>query len=138
MPPPGFATPPWALLAKQWARTPTPSSSTVTLGPTTLVMGHNDSEADDTVPGLEDDVLDHEFGWDNESPRREVSVAKFRIDWRPVTNGEFLAFWKCNDKKGGLPASWVEKDGRIMVCPSNPSFTMVRKLECSRMRGSRF
>ncbi|KAL5523448.1 hypothetical protein ACEPAG_7621 [Sanghuangporus baumii] len=115
LPPPGFTTPPWTLLAEEWSRTPAPSSPTVTLGPAALVLGHDDSEADDSVPGLEDDVLGHEFGWDNESPGREIPVAKFRIDWRPVTNGQFLVFWEHEERKGDLPASWVEKNGEIMV-----------------------
>ena len=35
----------------------------------------------------------HEFGWDNENPARRVEVDRVRIEWRPVTNEEYLAFW---------------------------------------------
>ena len=56
LPPPGFTTPPWKTLVQQWNSIPNPSSRTVTLGPDTLVMGHDDSEADDADPALVSDV----------------------------------------------------------------------------------
>ena len=57
------------------------------------------------------DVAKHEFGWDNESPQRIVNVDRFRISWRPVTNGEFRVFWE-GEGKGivKLPASWRVND----------------------------
>jgi formylglycine-generating enzyme required for sulfatase activity len=62
------------------------------------------------------DVEEHEFGWDNEHPKREVYVDKFSIEWRPVTNGQFYNFYQGSGKgKVQLPASWVDKDGEIMV-----------------------
>ncbi|CAJ0911117.1 9816_t:CDS:2, partial [Entrophospora sp. SA101] len=33
-----------------------------------------------------------EFGWDNESSRKEVGIESFKIHSRPVTNGEYLKF----------------------------------------------
>ena len=82
LPPPGFAPPPWAALAAQWDAVPAPTTPTVTLGPTTLTMGHDDQEPDDLLPALERDVSAHEFGWDNESPARAVSIGAFRVDRR--------------------------------------------------------
>ena len=115
LPPPGFTIPPWSALAEQWDNVPTPSSPVVTLGPATLVMGHDDPECCDTNPDVSEDVLGHAFGWDNESPRREVQVDKFRIDWRPITNAEFLAFWSEANRIGGMPGSWTEQDGQMLV-----------------------
>ncbi|KAI0655264.1 C-type lectin protein [Cubamyces menziesii] len=116
LPPPGFAPPPWEALAAQWDAVPPPTTPTVTLGPASLVMGHDDQEPDDLSPKLEHDVTDHEFGWDNESPRRVVQVGKFAVEWRPVTNGEFEAFWRGAGKdKVQMPASWVEEDGEVKV-----------------------
>ena len=112
LPPPGFASPPWAALAAQWDAAPAPSTPTVTLGPCTITMGHDDQEPDDLLPELEHDVAEHEFGWDNESPARAVEVGAFRVDWRPVTNGEFEAFWRGAGKGVvAMPASWVEDKG---------------------------
>jgi len=112
IPPPGFTPPPWESLSASWDSTPAPISSTVILGPTTLSIGHNDFEADDAVA----DVKDHEFGWDNEHPKREVHVNKFRIEWRPVTNGQFYDFYKSSkDGTVDFPASWVEVDGDTQV-----------------------
>ncbi|KAL1938622.1 hypothetical protein VTO73DRAFT_11437 [Trametes versicolor] len=116
LPPPGFAAPPWEALAAQWDTLSAPTTPTVTLGPCELVMGHDDQEPDDLDAALEHAVADHEFGWDNESPRRAVHVGRFSVDWRPVTNGEFEAFWRGAGKdKVEMPPSWVEEDGAVKV-----------------------
>jgi L-histidine Nalpha-methyltransferase / hercynylcysteine S-oxide synthase len=112
IPPPGFTPPPWDSLSKFWDSTPDPISSTVTLGPTTVSLGHDDLEADDIVAEV---IEDHESGWDNEHPKREVHVNKFRIDWRPVTNGQFYDFYKSSEGTVEFPASWVEAAGNIQV-----------------------
>lgn len=113
--PPGFATPPFEQLAESWNSAPQPSETSVTLGPATVVLGHDDPEGDDDTLT----VVGHEFGWDNEHPRREVQIEKFRIEWRPVTNGEFHSFFQgAGHGKVKLPSSWVEgKEGAIAVCP---------------------
>lgn len=88
------------------------------VGPSTLILGHDDAESDDVDSSLCDDVADHEFGWDNESPRREVAVGRFKIDWRPITNGEYYAYWKAQEtanKSPDLPASWVQVNEDISV-----------------------
>ena len=120
LPPPGFASPPWETLVAQWDAIPPPTSETVQLGPCTITLGHDDQEPDDLLPTLEHDVGVHEFGWDNESPARAVQIGAFRVAWRPVTNGEFLAFWRGAGKsKVDMPASWVldvtngEEDPRV-------------------------
>lgn len=124
LPPPGFTAPPWDLLVRQWHLTPPPCTLTVTLGPTTVVLGHDDSEAEDKLQDVSEDIEGHTFGWDNESPRRKVEVGAFRVDWRPVSNGEFEAFWKGSGRdKVGMPMSWVEEDGVVKVsCPKLQQF----------------
>ncbi|KAI0252125.1 C-type lectin protein [Lactifluus subvellereus] len=107
----GFATPCWESLAETWDATPPPINTTVTLGPTTVEPGHDDYEAHDASL----DVRDHEFGWDNEHPRRKVDVGEFRIEWRPVTNGEFYEFWKAAKGNVPMPKSWVMNDSNVMV-----------------------
>ena len=108
LPPPGFSIPPWAQLAAQWDAIPATATSTVTLGPATLTLGHDDAESsDDSI--RPEDIPGHEFGWDNESPARAVHVGAFRAEWRPVTNGEFEAYWRGAGKgRVEMPASWVE------------------------------
>ncbi|KAJ7690691.1 C-type lectin protein [Mycena rosella] len=113
LPPPGFVVPPWEFLKLQWDATPAPSTESVTLGPAILTLGHDDSEADDFLPGIESEAEGRRYGWDNESPARQVEVGKFRAAWRPVTNKEFLAFWRAC--KTELPKSWVEEDGEVKV-----------------------
>ncbi|KAJ6593603.1 C-type lectin protein [Mycena capillaripes] len=113
LPPTGFVVPPWDLLKLQWDVTPAPSTDSVTLGPATLTLGHDDSEADDFLPEFERQAEGREYGWDNESPARQVEVGEFRAAWRPVTNKEFLPFWRAG--KAELPKSWVEEGGEIEV-----------------------
>jgi formylglycine-generating enzyme required for sulfatase activity len=96
--------------------TPSLTSPTTILGPATVILGHDDSEADDFLPEQMHVIDGHEFGWDNESPPRSVEVARFKIDWRPVTNGEFYTFWKGEGKgKVEMPVSWVDDEGDIKV-----------------------
>ena len=118
LPPPGFAIPQWELLGGQWAAAEQPAQPTVNLGPATVTIGHDDPEALDEEETNKYDLKDVEFGWDNEHPKREVQVDEFRIEWRPVSNGQFYEIYE----KGGkdvvkLPASWVEVDGEIQVSP---------------------
>jgi formylglycine-generating enzyme required for sulfatase activity len=116
VPPPGFTVPPWESLASAWDSAPEAAIPTVTLGPTTISLGHHDLEADDTEPQTMYDFQDHEFGWDNEHGIREVQVGKFRVETRPITNGEFYEFYTGAGKgKVDLPASWVEVDGETRV-----------------------
>ncbi|RDB29897.1 Ergothioneine biosynthesis protein 1 [Hypsizygus marmoreus] len=116
LPPPGFVTPPWKILTQQWDANPPPGTPTVTLGPATVTLGHDDSEGDDSLEAVADDVEGHVFGWDNESPARKHEVGAFRVDWRPVTNREFETFWResgaCHYQ---MPGSWVEEGGEIKV-----------------------
>jgi len=123
LPPSGFAPPPWEALAEQWNSAPLPSESTVLLGPETVVLGHDDFEAEDAVQDNGEDmdaniakIKEHEYGWDNEHPKREVEVGQFKISWRPVTNGEFYAFWKGEGREMvKIPDSWVEVKGVTKV-----------------------
>ncbi|KAK7045684.1 hypothetical protein VNI00_007517 [Paramarasmius palmivorus] len=114
LPPPGFTIPPWSLLADQFNQVPPPSTPYATLGPADLVLGHQDSEGDD-IGELKLNVQDHEYGWDNESPPRSVSVGAFRAEWRPVSNGEFEVFWREGKGKVPMPKSWAEEDGQLQV-----------------------
>ncbi|KAI0317611.1 hypothetical protein OF83DRAFT_1058348 [Amylostereum chailletii] len=110
----GFCLPPWESLRLAWDAAPTPTTASVTLGPAKVTLGHDDIETEDEETALY--PKDRELGWDNESPKRVVDVGKFRIEWRPVTNGQFYEFWKGegNDKVE-MPKSWIEIGGEIMV-----------------------
>ncbi|KAL1723779.1 C-type lectin protein [Schizophyllum commune] len=135
LPPPGFTPPPWDFLKAQWDAMPAPATPTAKLGPATITLGHDDSEGEDFLrqyaekdgqnaedksaqeKGLytEDEIVNHEFGWDNESPARATHVGAFRAEWRPVTNGEFEAYWRKSDGKVPMPKSWVEEEGEVKV-----------------------
>lgn len=115
LPPPGFAIPPWKQLAAQWDAVSPPTTPHATLGPCTLTMGHDDQEPDDLRADLAAAVSGHEFGWDNESPPRAVAVAQFKASWRPVTNGEFLDYWRAGKGSVPLPPSWVLEDDEVRV-----------------------
>jgi L-histidine Nalpha-methyltransferase / hercynylcysteine S-oxide synthase len=140
LPPPGFTPPPWSSLLRTWDAIPQPASSSITLGPAIVSIGHNDPEVDDADPEKTLDVRDHEFGWDNEHPRRDVQVEEFRIEWRPVTNGQFYEFWKGEGRgKVQLPASWVEQDGNMKVRSGLfPSTSISVSISSRCMLGTRF
>jgi hypothetical protein len=42
-------------------------------------------------------------------------VGEFRIEWRPVTNGQFYEYWKAAEGKVPMPKSWVMQNGNVMV-----------------------
>lgn len=75
-----------------------------------VVIGHDDDETADAS----DATPVHEFGWDNEHPQRTVDVSAFRIQTRPVTNGEYLAFLK-DTRSTAWPASWIEHSQKLCV-----------------------
>ncbi|KAI0755095.1 hypothetical protein C8Q80DRAFT_1094925 [Daedaleopsis nitida] len=112
LPPNGFVPPPWEVLAESWDNELEPQTKTVTLGPAEVTLGHDDSEDEDQST----DVLNHSFGWDNEHPKRTVHVDQFKIEWRPVTNGQFFSFYTNEGQnKVQFPKSWIEIDGQIFV-----------------------
>ncbi|ESK95188.1 duf323 domain-containing protein [Moniliophthora roreri MCA 2997] len=119
IPPPGFAIPNWESLAQTWDALPLPQESTVKLGPATVIIGHDDADYEDKLPEKAKDVVNHEYGWDNEHPKRQVNVGEFRIESRPVTNGQFYAAYKEDHEKDTkrfkFPSSWIEQNGEIMV-----------------------
>ena len=118
LPPPGIHAPLWGELVKQWNTIPPPVHVSVELGPEVILIGRDDCELDDCAA---DEVSEnHEFGWDNENPCRQVKVGKFKINFRPITVKEFYEFWvgETYEKKvsSNLPANWVEDKGEIKVC----------------------
>jgi len=127
LPPSGFTPPPWSTLSDSWDKAPLPLSSTVVLGPETIALGHNDSENDDASKEVEN----HEFGWDNEHPQRHADVGEFRIEWRPVSNGDFYEFYNSGGSdRVAFPESWCMIDDEAYVrlflvpqvdMPLNPS-----------------
>ncbi|KAJ3558000.1 hypothetical protein NM688_g1170 [Phlebia brevispora] len=112
IPPSGFVRPEWDVLAKAWDAAPVPGSASVTLGPANVTLGHDDDEENDDAVN----TGDYEFGWDNEHPKRQLQVGRFRIDWRPVTNGDFYLFYLGEGKElVQLPSSWVDVNGELQV-----------------------
>ncbi|KAF8843379.1 DUF323 domain-containing protein [Paxillus ammoniavirescens] len=112
IPPPDFTPPPWESLLGSWNAAPKPASPTTVIRATTITLGTDDIEAEDTNPAKSLDLSSHVFGWDNESPSRQVSVDTFRISWRPITNGEFFEFYSGAGKgQTKFPASWVKNQG---------------------------
>uniref|UniRef100_A0A1D1YRC5 Meiotically up-regulated gene 158 protein n=1 Tax=Anthurium amnicola TaxID=1678845 RepID=A0A1D1YRC5_9ARAE len=98
--------PPKDVVIPRWKPSfdPAPKPELITIPTQTITLGHDDDEsADDTDP------LSLPFGWDNERPSRKVTVQSFKIQSRPVTNGEYLLFMKTTINKE-FPSSWVPVD----------------------------
>ncbi|KAL2818181.1 hypothetical protein BDW59DRAFT_175252 [Aspergillus cavernicola] len=66
-------------------------------------------------PTDENSMPNASFGWDNESPRRTVTLRAFEAQGRAITNGEYARYLQAN-KARNWPASWVKTD------PSNGAF----------------
>ncbi|KIY53993.1 hypothetical protein FISHEDRAFT_63194 [Fistulina hepatica ATCC 64428] len=116
LPPPNFAVPEWDVLSAQWDMAPLPSQKTVVLGPADVVLGHNDSEDEDSLIENNGEALrNHEFGWDNESPQRKIHVKAFRVEWRSITNKEFEEFWRAHPELVDIPTSWVKDGDDVLV-----------------------
>ncbi|OBZ71960.1 hypothetical protein A0H81_08153 [Grifola frondosa] len=93
LPPPGFASPPWAHLAEQWDVIPAPTTPRAVLGPSAVVMGHDDQEPDDLLPEHERPL--------NGVPSLTGSSSRSGVE-------RARAVWD-------MPISWVEEDGEIKV-----------------------
>lgn len=116
LPPPGITPPPWDILQHQWNANPAPVTRDVVLGPASVTLGHTDSEGHDNLQDFELDVDGHFFGWDNENPERNCEVGPIRVEWRPVSNLEYLTYWRENRPfVSGMPANWMEEDGEIKI-----------------------
>ena len=77
-----------AVVPNEWVRVPA----------STLDIGMNDLENDEGP--------DRYFGWDNEKPRRQISVPSFEAQARPLTNEDYARFLEQTNRHH-LPASWV-------------------------------
>ncbi|KAG8951718.1 hypothetical protein FRC04_005739 [Tulasnella sp. 424] len=111
LPPPGFAKPQWETLKNLpgWSQPLPALTVTLEAGSVEISLGHDDIEADDSFDQVNSPT--HEFGWDNESPKRSAKLGEkaVRVETRPILNGEFYDFWIKERKAGGhdLPGLWV-------------------------------
>lgn len=122
--PSGFIAPDWALLARQWdamdARLGGQGAREQLLHfkPDVITLGHNDVDSEDfdfiaskpskSVSDLNAQLGKPEFGWDNESPERQVKVDAFSIAAAPITNEQYLEFLLATSSKEH-PSSWIMK-----------------------------
>ncbi|KAI7896420.1 uncharacterized protein EV154DRAFT_492173 [Mucor mucedo] len=114
LPPQGVALPSWKLASQESKKaelSQLPEAPTLKIQQATVTLGHNDSESADLLS--EKGALKG-FGWDNEHPERQVEVADFEIQIRPVTNGEYYAYLEATHSKA-IPSSWIVKDGKTFV-----------------------
>ncbi|KAG8763227.1 hypothetical protein FRC11_005338, partial [Ceratobasidium sp. 423] len=116
--PPATIVPDWKTLAKVWDAEIRASSNVPTLvriGPSEVTVGHDDFESED-ASAPEGWESSYEFGWDNEHPKRSISIGSVDVSTRPITNGDYLAFLsKSRLGEKDLPASWVRVKDEIHV-----------------------
>ncbi len=118
IPPSGISRPLWALSPPiatnqlELLRSGPSFETTITLYPQAFTIGHDDFERDDISQPI---GTNHEFGWDNEHPRREVCIEKaIRVEKWCISNAEYAQFFR---EKGNLlpPTSWVIEGEEIKV-----------------------
>lgn len=123
LPPRGFAPPAWMTGSGPIATLLVPDTSVVARRPPlrelillneqVFTIGHDDFEAEDSdTPLLGNTTTEkYEFGWDNEHPRRQVSIDRpVLVEKLCITNAEYLSYFRLSGKKSGnpeVPASWV-------------------------------
>jgi formylglycine-generating enzyme required for sulfatase activity len=117
--PPPTIVPDWEALAKVWDAEVSATSSAPTvvrIGPSDVIVGHDDFEAED-ASAPEGWQSSYEFGWDNEHPKRTVSIGAVDISTRPITNGDYLGFLNKKSRldEKDIPASWIHVNGKIHV-----------------------
>lgn len=84
-------------------------------------IGHDDFEADDAETPLLGTtsmmVEKHEFGWDNEHPRRQVSIDRpVLVEKLCITNAEYLSYFRVSRKENKIqvPTSWMmDEDSEV-------------------------
>ncbi|KAL1407321.1 hypothetical protein Q8F55_006743 [Vanrija albida] len=118
---PPTAVPQWDVLKAHWAAERSAATAKgakliLEVPETTVTLGHDDLEADDTASSWKE----HEFGWDNEHPEHRVAVQAFRVDALPISNGQYRRFLDVTGKLPYLvgataPASWVQVNGEWHV-----------------------
>lgn len=97
LPPPGVSTPDFEGMALEARRNAKPNKW-FSIPEQTFTIGLHDVD--------HSRVPDQSFGWDNEKPRRVVTVPAFEAQGRPITNGEYARYLEVN-RIGAIPASWV-------------------------------
>ncbi|CAE6455059.1 unnamed protein product [Rhizoctonia solani] len=117
--PPATVVPDWEALSKEWdaeVRATSNAPALVRIGPSEVTVGHDDFEAED-ASAPEGWQSSYEFGWDNEHPKRSVSIGSVDISTRPITNGDYLTFLSKQSRlsENDLPASWVRVQDEIRV-----------------------
>ncbi|GAA5902514.1 hypothetical protein JCM6882_002772 [Rhodosporidiobolus microsporus] len=118
--PPGTSIPDFPSLARFTARalsalSPSERNPVLSFPAQSITVGHDDLDQDDESMPFDPK---HEFGWDCEHPRREVRVGAYKIDAKPITNGEYfdwLAGKGEGEKEKLMPSSWAVEGGRVGV-----------------------
>lgn len=137
-PAPGFNAPDWAALAESWNRQVAlekraDADLTVSYGDSTISIGHDDFDHLDGVSPFE---TSYAFGWDNETPKRDVRVPAFKISKLVISNADYLAFYqKAGCPKELLPGSWytTENGGvnvKVLVAPGHVSMDIAKHWPC--------
>lgn len=98
LPPLGVNRPDFETIARNAQRTAKPNQWFRIPGQT-FTVGLDDSSDIGTMPS-------QSFGWDNEKPRRNVSVKAFEAQARAITNREY-AHYLNEEGIHRIPASWV-------------------------------
>lgn len=115
--PPPTVTPDWAALERVWDEEVSATAAApnvVRIGPSNVALGHDDFESEDlTAP--EGWQSHHEFGWDNEHPKRTVAIGAVDISTRPITNKDYRAFLVEQGNEDKVPASWVRENEQLHI-----------------------
>lgn len=116
LPPKGVAAPSWKITAKPTRLSPLNPAPTIKILDGSVMLGHNDDESSDMLVDRKiRKGASSQFGWDNETPQRQIKFENFEIQTRPVTNGEYYQYLQETQQNEVIPAAWIVKDGKIHI-----------------------
>eukprot|EP00210_Caulerpa_lentillifera_P000661 g638.t1 len=97
-----------------------------------IKIGKNDNEQDDFS---KEPSKDHQFGWDNESPERQIAVNAFQIQSRPVSVQEYVEFLNSLNKFDSnlVPASFEVMSDGVERFALNTLYGLVPISQCSNL-----
>ncbi|GAA5833679.1 hypothetical protein JCM11251_003203 [Rhodosporidiobolus azoricus] len=124
--PPGTTIPDFPSLARSTARAlsslpPSERNPILSFPAQTITVGHDDLDKDDRSTPFDPK---HEFGWDCEHPKREEKVGAFKIDAKPIANGEYFDWLvgsgsvpEGEERDKLTPCSWAVSEGGVQIGP---------------------
>lgn len=137
-PAPCFSKPDFAALSGSWDKQVADEQRSdrkliKSYSSSSIAIGHDDFDHLDRETAYDPK---HAFGWDNESPKRQVEVPAFSVSMLPISNKEYHEFWTASGMPASLvPGSWLQEDDgsisvRVLTTPGKVELDVAKHWPC--------